>query len=157
MYFALIRKNVSRQISREIMNSPRDDHVLARPRPNFDLKFFYGFIQKYIYTYMVGVYVTLYPYVHLWIRISVTSINRLDKFNWYMCVCMCRSFLSLNSIVILVTQSKIKFGRLKSNRCKRFLDSCNIFDDGRRFYILPLAVEIFHVEIMTIFSLILIR
>lgn len=56
-------KNVSRQsLARSCENPPRDNHVLARPRPNFDLKFLHGFIQKYIYTYTVGVYVTLRPY-----------------------------------------------------------------------------------------------
>lgn len=44
-------------VSREAANPPRDNH--ASP-PEFRFKiFFHGFIQKYIYTYTVGVYVTL--------------------------------------------------------------------------------------------------
>lgn len=40
-------------ISRETTNSPRDNHILARPRPNFDLKFLHGFYPK-IYIHIYG-------------------------------------------------------------------------------------------------------
>lgn len=67
-------------ISRKATNLPRDDHVLARPRPNFDLKFLRDFIQKYMYTYVVGVYVTLRPYnIRSWIQAEFAPTSRLNK------------------------------------------------------------------------------
>lgn len=73
---SLAERTWSRQsLARSCENPPRDNHVLARPRPNFDLKFLHGFIQKYIYTYTVGVYVTLRPYS---VHPRASPANRFD-------------------------------------------------------------------------------
>lgn len=56
------------------------NHVLARLRPNFDLKFLHGFIQKYMYTYAVGVYVTLHPY-NIYIRWMQAELHQRAGFN----------------------------------------------------------------------------
>lgn len=46
------RKEHVSPLSREAANPPGDNHVLARPRPNFDLKFLHGFYPKiYIHIY----------------------------------------------------------------------------------------------------------
>lgn len=46
------RKERVSPLSREAANPPGDNHVLARPRPNFDLKFLHGFYPKiYIHIY----------------------------------------------------------------------------------------------------------
>lgn len=67
----------------------RDNLFYLRRGPNFDFKISSGFIQKYMYTYVIGVYVALYSYALLgdpgifWYQ----SVKIVSSLSLSLCVC----------------------------------------------------------------------